>query len=335
MEHRKIQSIGNYTLTVSLPKKWVVDNNLKKGDAVVVVTERDGSLRLSPREKVKKTSSEFVIDADECDKPNLLKRMLVANYILGREIIKITSEREISYRHIKEIQSILPRLMGAAIVEESTNKLVIQGLMEPAKFPVERLVRRLHTLTHKMLRETMVALTSLNTDKARDIIRMEKDSDTVYWLILRQLELALENPDLARELEIEDLRQSLEYRSLAVRLESIADSAENIAKISLDLKSPPSEPFARHISKLSERIIKAYEQILSSFFSKDSCLANDVIETLEEVRRHEWSPSREVTEQMDYVTSMALTLVLYHLKGIAEDIARIGEITINGSIIKE
>ena len=49
-EYRKIQFTGGSTYTVSLPKKWVVDNNLSSSDMVNITHLNDGNLQISPYE---------------------------------------------------------------------------------------------------------------------------------------------------------------------------------------------------------------------------------------------------------------------------------------------
>lgn len=45
-ENRKIQVTGGSTFILSLPKKWVQKNQIKKGDSVFVREEENGSLSI-------------------------------------------------------------------------------------------------------------------------------------------------------------------------------------------------------------------------------------------------------------------------------------------------
>ncbi|MEK6851032.1 MAG: AbrB/MazE/SpoVT family DNA-binding domain-containing protein, partial [Candidatus Thermoplasmatota archaeon] len=86
MESRKVQKVGTSTLTISLPKPWVQKFGLKQGDQVFL--EEEGSfLKVTPAALAtrRQGSQEYVIDADLCDEPGILNRVIVGNYVLGRE----------------------------------------------------------------------------------------------------------------------------------------------------------------------------------------------------------------------------------------------------------
>src|SRR2546426_12811439 len=87
MESRKIQKVGAATLTLSLPKEWAARRNLKKGDPVFLLEEGD-TLRVLPgpvAEERQRAQKEFIVDADLCDVPGMLERVIVGNYVLGRD----------------------------------------------------------------------------------------------------------------------------------------------------------------------------------------------------------------------------------------------------------
>ena len=47
-EQRKLQVTGGSTFILSLPKDWATKNELKRGSAMVVREEENGSLSISP-----------------------------------------------------------------------------------------------------------------------------------------------------------------------------------------------------------------------------------------------------------------------------------------------
>src|SRR5208283_5164666 len=111
---------GYSTLTVSLPRAWVQDVKLKAGDIVSIKREDDGSLKLVPgtehkREEVKNC----IVNADLCSSPNLLTRIITANYILGHETIQIVARAMLKKTHIGVILSTTKRRTGLSIVEQT------------------------------------------------------------------------------------------------------------------------------------------------------------------------------------------------------------------------
>ena len=49
MEFRKIQFTGRSSYIISLPKKWIVENNLKQGDVVPLLLNPNGSITIFPK----------------------------------------------------------------------------------------------------------------------------------------------------------------------------------------------------------------------------------------------------------------------------------------------
>src|SRR3990170_2391946 len=160
MESRKIQKVGAATFTVSLPKEWVARRNLRKGDQLFLVEEGEG-LRLLPSPTVsdrERSGTEFIVDADLCEEPGMLERVIVGNYVLGHERIIVRSSLRLRSEHQDEVRRSVRRLIGMGIVEESSSKVVLQCSINPANYPLDTLVKRLYNLGSTMLSEALEAL---------------------------------------------------------------------------------------------------------------------------------------------------------------------------------
>ena len=121
MESRKIQKVGAATLTVSLPKEWAEQRNLKKGDQLFVVEEGEALLLLPgpvADERARRTA-EVVVDADLCDEPGMLERVIVGNYVLGRDKIVVRATQRIRSDHQDEIRRAVRRLMGIGLLRKA------------------------------------------------------------------------------------------------------------------------------------------------------------------------------------------------------------------------
>ena len=53
-EQRKLQVTGGSTFILSLPKEWAIRNELKRGSAMIVREEENGSLLIAPSSFSKK-----------------------------------------------------------------------------------------------------------------------------------------------------------------------------------------------------------------------------------------------------------------------------------------
>lgn len=127
MEARKVQRVGYSTLTVSLPRSWVQEVNLKQGDVVSIKREDDGSLRVfSGLEQKHEEAKKCIIDADLCDRPDLLTRLITGNYILGHDTIQVVSKRELKPEHLEETRRATQRLTGLGVVEQTLRQVTVQ-----------------------------------------------------------------------------------------------------------------------------------------------------------------------------------------------------------------
>src|SRR2546427_1872786 len=158
MEARKVQKVGYSTLIVSLPKDWVEQVNLKQGDIVTFRRESDGGITVYPGLTRERENLRYVINADLCDSPNLLTRIITANYLTGHDTVQIISKKELSQRHLEEVRAVSRRLTGLGIVEQSLKSVTLQSFVDPTKFPIYGLMQRVFAIVDFLLESGQVAV---------------------------------------------------------------------------------------------------------------------------------------------------------------------------------
>lgn len=283
MESRKIQKVGISTLTVSLPKQWAENQNLKKGDQVFIVQEGDSLRLLAPegaRKRLERPVPDYVIDADSLEEPGMLERVIVGNYVLGRERLVIRSASRLRSEHLDEIRGVTKRLMGLGIIEETGNKALLQCSLEPSKFPIESLIKRLYNLGSTMLREAVEALITKDRSLAEDAIRREDDADMMYWLIVRLVLSAQQDDSLISKLGMESRLNNAGYRLIAKELETVADCATTIARNVLELIDRHGEydwPLLRTLKEAADEATSLYGNGLAALITRDLKLANRTV----------------------------------------------------------
>ena len=88
MGYRKLISFGKNSYVISLPKQWIKDCNLKKGD-LIHVEESSDSLIVSPQSSEAKTEDkELTIYVDGKDIKQI-KREIIGGYIRNNTTIII------------------------------------------------------------------------------------------------------------------------------------------------------------------------------------------------------------------------------------------------------
>lgn len=333
MEARKVQRVGYSTLTVSLPREWVEDVKLKAGDIVSIKREDDGSLKLIPgtehrREEVKNC----IVNADLCTSNNLLTRVITANYILGHDTIQIVAREELKRNHLEEIRATTQRLTGLSIVEQTLKQVTLQSFVDPTRFPIYGLIRRLHIIINSMLEVSMKALVEKRPEIAGEVTHMEEESDRIYWLIVRQLLLAIRDRSVGTKIGIESPVHIAGNRVVAKTLEEMADSAENIATevIGLKDKETASESILNEISKFCIQVTKISDQNIKALLTGDIKLANESVEMVEGSESEERKLTQRIVSHVkDPSVAASLRIIVWNLGQISKYCRMIGEVTIN------
>lgn len=333
MESRKIQRVGYSTFSVSLPKKWVETTGLKQGDLVMLFPEKDGSLKLMPSVAVerKTQTEEIVINSDLCHETGMLERLIVGNYTLGRDALRVVSSTRISRMHVSEVRRISHRLMGLGIVQETPERIDLQCSIDPTRFKIDMLLRRLAVIASTMNLEAVESLAE-NLELAEDAIRREDEADMMYWLAIRLLLSAQRDPTIADKIGLEDPSQIVYYVLIARYLELIADHAENIARRAVELRTHGKERASKQvlskIVNLSDLAQNVFLKAVDCVFNGDLELANNLLEITKVIRHEHERLMKELPE-----SPILRTLVL-EVAGIADNGGGIAVIAINRTLEK-
>jgi len=333
LEARKVQRVGYSTLTVSLPRDWVEDVKLKAGDIVSIKREDDGSLKLVPGTEHKRDEvRNCIVNADLCNSNHLLTRVITANYILGHDTIQIVAKEELKREHLEEIRATTQRLTGLSIVEQTMKQVTLQSFVDPTRFPIYGLMRRLHIILSSMLDVSLRALVERRPELASEVSHMEEESDRIYWLIVRQLLLAIRDRSVGTKIGIESPVHIAGNRVVAKTLEEMADSAENIASEVLALKDRPigSEVILAEIAKFGAQTIRVSEQTMKGLLTGDIALANAAVEMVEEAEADERKLTQKVlTHVKDPAAAAGLRIIVWNLGQVTKYCRMVGEVTIN------
>jgi len=332
LESRKVQKVGYSTMTVSLPSEWVKQNNINPGDLLFLIPERDGALKISPSHIAQREEAEeYIINADACQEQRMLERILVGSYILGRDVIRVTSSNRIRKEHIEEIRGIVRKLIGLGILEETPNNILLQCSIDPTKFKLDMLIRRLSLISSTILTEAMQAFLENDDALAEEAINREDEADTIYYLSVRLILLAQLKPEIAEQVGATDLLFIPATRLILQYLELIADYSEDIAKRIIELHSRKEKVGKNaiegiyHLSELTQTIfLKAVDCV----FSRDLQVANEILEMREVLE----AESDEIIRKLPAVPY--LRAIVSCLNKIADLGATIADIAINRALEK-
>lgn len=336
MESRKVQKVGASTLSVSLPKDWVQRWGVHKGDVVLIETAKDGSLRVtSSKEGLNepRRDTEYVINADLCDEPGLLGRVVVGNYVVGRDMMRIKSKTRIKSHHIVEVRAAAGKLMGLGIMQETPDEIELQCSVDPGRFPIDTVMKRLYTIGATIHREAVEALVKGDGALAKDAVSREDEADMMYWLILRLLLIAQSDPVLAERMGLKEQLPIVGNRLIAKALENIADYAETMGKNTLailDQGKKVDPALLEHFRRVGDASGKVVADALAGVFTHDIKLSNRAIENAAQVELEAEALAQEVQDKTrDALVVANLRAIAFSMRRIAEHGSEIAHIGIN------
>ena len=332
MESRKVQKVGYSTITVSLPSEWVKQNDIKPGDLIFLIPERDGTLKIAPSQIAQKEEAEeFIINADACEEQGMLERIIVGCYILGRDVVRITSSGRMRKEHIEEIRKIVRKLIGLGILEETPKNILLQCSVDPSKFKLDMLIRRLTIISSTILSEAMQAFLDNKKSLAEEAINREDEADTIYYLAVRLLLSAQVKPQVAEQIGATDILFIPATRLVLQYLELTADYSEDIAKKVIGLENHREklpDNIVQRIYHFSEITLTILQKSVDCLFSQNLEIANGLIEMKNLLELESDRFTREAPE-IPY-----LRAIISCLNKIADKGATIADIAINRALEK-
>jgi len=332
VEHRKIQKVGPSTLSISLPSSWVKENNLEKGATLFIEPNRDGSLKIFPSKPIDSTEQipEYVVDADLCGEPKMLERIIVGSYILGRDLFSLTSSKRFRSEHANEIREVIPRLIGLGIVEETPSSITVQCSVDPRKFQLDVLLRRLSVISLTVVKEAIQALVDSDPSLAKDAISREDEADRLYLLALRLLVSAQRRRQVAEEIGLKDQLHVLYFGLMLRSLEMISDYGEEISHRVIELLNKYQDKLPTWvIERMNNLNNLSHDLILKSvncFFTGDIKTANSLLEVLSIIELERDELMKELPEIPH------LRLILWNITRIADNGASIALVAINNAL---
>ena len=295
-ESRRVQKVGYNSLSVSIPKQYVKDMNLKQGDSLLFREDSDGTLRLIPATKARE-AARATLKAEQAGSPEMLARLVVGAYALGYDTIEVTGREPLDHVTTNRVIDTVKRLRGMEVVESDARHMVAQSFIDPTKFPVDSLIKRLQMLVTGSLERVTASLNLDQTGSLGDISSVKEEIDELYWLILRQLLVALNRRELASEIGIESPLHASGDRVSAKTLDEIGGMVKEIAQELARLRSlgmVMNPAVAAGIRKLAAKTGEAFTTTVESLLAPDIKLIGNSVALVEETTRLE----KEFTEEM-------------------------------------
>lgn len=317
MEIRKVQITGGSSYVITLPKEWVQQQKIQKNEPLGMIVQSDGTLIVTREIHEKPVQKTKKIDVTAISDPTYLFRILIGTYIAGFTTIEVYSKARLPPSIGMIVRDFTQMTIGPEVVEETDNKIVLKDLLNPMEMPFDNTLKRMFVIVKNMYLDAMNAMESRNPKLTSEIISRDSDVDRLHWLIARQTNIVLKNPDMARRMGVSPY---MVMNALVISriIERIGDHAvrwaENASRISESTLNPVVIAQMKSASSLA---ISIFDKSINSYFKPDMYESHI---NIEQVGRLE-----KLCEEMNTLAMEQEPDVAVALRYIAESIRRSGE----------
>ncbi|MBI4021059.1 MAG: phosphate uptake regulator PhoU [Candidatus Aenigmarchaeota archaeon] len=281
MDARKIIALGESTFSITLPKRWVVANKLRKGDSVLVRELPLGKLEISPGTREEKPAAKTINIPVDNRPLKEVEREFIAAYIKGYSIINLIGSHE---GKIAELRRRLHELIAVEIMEVTKDRITANVFTDISTISLPRILSRIENITMNILQDT-AAVVRKKGDRDlmyRELAEKKREVDRQSLFAIRVIVQALTDPVFAGQvqgIQVDPLALSFVWH-LIEYMEKTSDYVLNIAFFltatdSLEKLGPRGR---EELVPLFAAVGQAYTAALRSYNTKSVPLANEVFE---------------------------------------------------------
>lgn len=311
-----------------MPKQWANKTGIKAGSSLYLHSQEDGTLLINPT-NIASQPTKINVDVTGISGESLT-RTIIAAYLSGYDIIQINSKRILAEQK-KIIRQVCYKLMGPEIIEETSKSVVIQDLLNPQEISIKKGIKRMFLIANSMHIDAVKALKTKDLDLAIDVIQRDDEVDRLFLLISKQFKSVLRRGSLLGSSDI-SIDEYHDYRMAAAPLERIADHAQKIANITVEIEYTIPEKTFDIIEEASSTSRYIVENAVTSLFNSDVKLANEVINKVETHKDQLRNLNKVLLKIDSPLPAVALRSVVDSIDRTGEYGSNIAEVAINSSM---
>ena len=335
---RKIQFTGKSSYIVSLPKQWIRDLGLKKGDQIRVARQGASTLQIyPPKYQTRAIHAEgaiFEIGPDD-DSASIVRK-LISLYFLGFKTINVKPKtgrfKPAQRTAVKE--AVKRMLMGTEIISDSTSGITIQVLVNLLELSVDGAFKRMIHLAKSMLSDAILAVKESNFDLANEVINTDDEVDRFGFYIIRQLIIAIQNEHMLKEMGFSNSRDCMGYRLVVKNIERTGDHAVHIAKDLIEFKKPIKKEILEKIKEMNDFAVSVLDEACLALFKENYGQAEQAIKKSVDITKYEKKVLNMTKSLKDDEEVFRVRRMVENVKRLSEYASDIAEIVLNMNVEK-
>ena len=206
---RKIQSIGNKSYSISLPKTWVKENGLREKETLSMETNGSKLILTKSHNEKEKSSETFKIDEIES-----LGEFILLAYVKGVNEFELIGPNS-GKKH--EIYQKLRYADGFKIITEDKNRILIKYIYDQAQVNINEILKRCLNIINQMIE-------CLEKKDTKTLDYLEDSLDSLYYVSRRILYHTFFDSNAMEKNGVLDIEDISSYKNIFKKLEQIGDA---------------------------------------------------------------------------------------------------------------
>ncbi len=320
-------SLGKTSAVISLPKKWLENNGLEKGDLVNLEILMNGALIVTSVKSESEKLREIQIKVELNEDGDSVVRRIVACSLDGYDRIILVS-RVFSPEQQQAIR-LISSILYMMVEESEAGRVVLRSIIDESKTSILSCVERMYAITGSMCRDVLRSVSERNIELARSVVEIERDVDQLEFLVYRLIRVAITSILTNQTNDMTHL-DYLDYQTLVHRIDRIADQVETIASNIVEIFDK-DKSFNNSTYSVMKTVFDIYNQAMSGFLSKDISKVDEVINSKKQVE----SDIKDLYSELASVSNLdgpvyiSQMIIANSLRNIAHYSSDIAELTID------
>ncbi len=327
MQVRKLQSTAAGTYILTIPKDWIEKLGLSKGDLVAVDLE-DNNIVISPA-KSRPSGQTKSIQIEQFKDQKLLELCVTASYIQGHDVTEILSSGKMHPDQKRWVRQAVEGLIGVEITEDYADRVILQNLVDPSRFEIDKLMERFSATSKAVLLDGIKALAENDLTLAQDAFERGEESSKLYRLLMRLALQAARNRSIREEMKLTDI-PNVVVKVMAIReLSRIAYYSMRIAQHVGEIEKKLDDPTMTAIQKMAKVTSEMQEQSFLALLTKDLGLASSIIDRMPNIRK-QYEAAHALVEKQSERVALSLSLIIRDIRAIAGYAVAVADVAVLG-----
>jgi phosphate uptake regulator len=178
---RKVIQIADSTQLVSLPRQWVLKNNIKKGESLEIEEFNNALIiKILASSGIKEKKLELTIKS----KDKFTPKQIISPYIQGFTELDVHYDDAEVFKLISEQ---LQYIIGFEIISQGSNNCTIKSISTELDNDIDNIINRVFLSSISMMREVIDAASKSDTNRLCNLNPLELTNNKLSYFCLRIL----------------------------------------------------------------------------------------------------------------------------------------------------